>query len=150
MKQKQPDLANMFYHQNGKQSDESSNHHSKKSFGTVSRSNVSTGLNQPQQFTLTKKINMMQNTDTASTSRERTLRLKKQVPTDQLQHGALLKESATTTAANSFQNSSTNAGGSGFIPQVGKRRPLVIRKNNFVQKGDTDSSIDPRARNMVI
>ena len=64
MKQKKPDLANMFYHKNTKSSDGSSPQHaSKQSIPTLSRSNVSAGLNQPQQFTLTKKINMMQNTD---------------------------------------------------------------------------------------
>ena len=100
MKNKQPDLANMFYHKaNEKSSDGSSAQHSKKSIPTIGRT--------PGQFTLTKKINMIANSDSASTSRERTLRLKKQSQHGQLQNN--LKESAVggsaATAANSFQNS---------------------------------------------
>lgn len=77
MKVKQPDLANMFYKKvNEKSSDGSSLKNSKTSLPTASNMNV--GQNQPTQFNFTKKATLIANGDSASTSRERTIRLKKQ------------------------------------------------------------------------
>lgn len=134
------DLKDLFYHSKQQAKDETSNSQgsgSKRS-GNSHKSYRSKGDNLTQEGTTltTNKTHLMFKDNSLSRERKNNimkLNLKK-IPFEKAggnNSGKILP--GTLSARKGPSNGPAKQNNMGGVPQVGKRRPLVIRKNNFVQ-----------------